>query len=300
MAYEWHLDTDVLLWGSNVAAVLGGAELASGRAYAQHVDAEGGQSRVDAVQSATQRDNGEGVPYQVQYAFRRGKQKVWVEDTGRWFGGPDGKPLRALGTVRIIDARHEREQALLRLARFDPLTGEMNRLHLTEVLGAKLDDALRFRHSLGFLLVAIDHLGHLNEACGFDVGEDVITQVAKRIRARLRKKDFLGRFSGNKFGVILTTCTTDELSVAAERLLVGVRDETIATAAGPVAVTVTIGGVNAPRHARMVPEILSRAQDTLPPRAPSGTVLSPPIGPMRSATPCVAKACAQPTRSSRR
>ncbi len=139
----------------------------------------------------------------------------------------------------------------------------MSRLHLTEVLGAKLDDALRFRHSLGFLLVAIDHLGRLNEAYGFDVGEDVIAQVAKRIRARLRKKDFLGRFSGNKFGVILTTCTTDELSVTAERLLAGVRDETIATAAGPVAVTVTIGGVNAPRHARTVPEILSRAQDAL-------------------------------------
>ena len=43
----------------------------------------------------------------------------------------------------------------------------------------------------------------------------------------MRGKDHLGRFSGNKFGVILTTCTPDELSVAAERLLAGVRDETV-------------------------------------------------------------------------
>ena len=144
-----------------------------------------------------------------------------------------------------------------------PLTGEMNRVHLTEVLGAKLDEAVRFRHSLGFLLVAIDHLAHLNESYGFDVAEDVIAQVAKRIRARLRGKDYLGRFSGNKFGVILTNCAADEVTVAADRLLAGVRDETIPTAAGPVAVTVTIGGVTAPRHARTVPEILSRAQDAL-------------------------------------
>jgi len=165
--------------------------------------------------------------------------------------------------VRAITARHEREQALIQLAKFDALTGEMNRVHLTEVLGAKLDEAVRFRHSLGFLLVAIDHLANLNESYGFDVAEDVIAQVAKRIRARLRGKDYLGRFSGNKFGIILTNCTADEVTVAADRLLAGVRDETIPTAAGPVAVTVTIGGVTAPRHARTVPEILSRAQDAL-------------------------------------
>src|SRR6185437_15412390 len=107
------------------------------------------------------------------------------------------------------------------------------------------------------------HLGNLNEAYGFEAAEDVIAQVAKRIRARLRGKDCLGRFSGNKFGVILTSCTTEELTVAADRLLAGVRDETIQTAAGAVAVTVTIGGLTVPRYARTVPEILSRAQDAL-------------------------------------
>ncbi len=160
---------------------------------------------------------------------------------------------------------------------------------------------MRFRSSCGFLLVAIDHLANLNEAYGFDVAEEVIAQVAKRIRARLRGKDYLGRFSGNKFGVILTSCTADELAVAADRLLAGVRDETIATAAGPVAVTVTIGGVTAPRHARTVPEILSRAQDALhAARAKSATARSPPIGRTSSATRCAAKACARPTRSSPR
>ena len=264
VAYEWRLDTDALVWSGNAASVLGVADIASGRSFAQKVDAEDSQSRLDAITQSGQSDAGEGVPYQVQYVFRRGSgKKIWLEDTGRWFAGSDGKPLRALGTVRAITARHEREHQLTQLAKFDALTGEMNRVHLTEVLGAKLDEAVRFRHSLGFLLVAIDHLANLNESYGFDVAEDVIAQVAKRIRARLRGKDYLGRFSGNKFGIILTNCTADEVTVAADRLLAGVRDETIPTAAGPVAVTVTIGGVTAPRHARTVPEILSRAQDAL-------------------------------------
>jgi len=265
--YEWRLDTDVLSWSDNAASVLGVADaagIASGRAFAQRVEAQDGHSRLDAVTRSGQKDSGGGVAYQVQYGFRHSSgETVWLEDTGRWFAGSDGMPVRAIGVVRAITERHAREQALTQLAKFDALTGEMNRVHLTEVLGAQLEEALRFRGSLGFLLVSIDHLAHLNEAYGYDEAEEVIAQVAKRIRARLRGKDFLGRFSGNKFGVILTTCTAEELEIAAERLLAGVRDETVATAAGPVAVTVTIGGLTAPRHARSVPEVFSRALDAM-------------------------------------
>ncbi len=267
-AYEWRLDTDVLTWSGNVAAVLGITDIASvacGRSFAQMIKVEGGQSRYDAIVHAAQGDTGGGIAYQMHYAFRRdpAAEPVWLEDTGRWFAAPDGKPLRAHGVVRDISARHERDRQLIQLAHYDPLTGEMNRACLTEVLGATLDEAVRFRSSCGFLLAAIDNLGQLNESYGFDVAEQVIANLAKRIRARLRGKDHLGRFSGNKFGVILTSCTPDELQLAADRLLASVREEPVLTDAGPVAVTMSIGGVTAPRHARTVPEILIRAQDAL-------------------------------------
>ena len=265
VAYEWQLDTDALVWAGNAGDVLGidSTDIASGHTFARHVDAAGGLSRAEAIQQATRRDAGKGVPYQVQYALKRGDEKIWIEDTGRWFAGPDGKPLYANGIIRTINERHERERWLEQRAKFDPLTGELNRIYLTESLGTALDEAVRFRGSCGFMLVAIDHLGHLNDAYGFDVADEVIAQVGKRIRARLRGKDSLGRYSGNKFGVVLATCTPDELSIAAERLLAGVRDEPFYTAAGPMAVTITIGGVTAPRHARTVAEALARSQDAL-------------------------------------
>ncbi len=266
-AYEWRLDTDAMIWSDNAAAVFGINDLEridSGRGYAMRTDAAEGQARRDAVFHSGKSDTGEGVPYQVQYAFKRVPgEKMWVEDTGRWFAGPDGKPARAHGVVRAIDQRHERERELIMLANHDPLTGELNRAQLIEVLGATLEDALRFRTSCAFLLVSIDHLGRLNEAYGFDVAEQVIALVARRLRARLRSKDHLGRFSGNKFGVILTSCNADELIVTADRLLASVRDEPLTTAAGSVAATVTIGGVVAPRHARSVPEAFTRALDAL-------------------------------------
>jgi diguanylate cyclase (GGDEF)-like protein len=264
-AYEWRLDSDTLSWSPHVAALLGvdPAAIGSGRAFAAHVEAEIGQSRAEAVAQSTQHDTGAGVPYQLRYRVKAGDNSAWIEDTGRWFGGADGKPLRAHGLVRRVDARLERERELERLARFDPLTGELNRTALTEVLTGTLEQAMKYRGSCGFLLASIDHLGTLNESYGVDIVEGAIAQVAKRLRERLRGKDHLGRFSGNKFGIVLTSCTPDELSVAAERLLAGVRDEPLTTGAGPIAVTITIGGVTAPRHARSVTEIFTRAMDAL-------------------------------------
>jgi diguanylate cyclase (GGDEF)-like protein len=267
--YDWRIASDELLWGANVSDVLLIRDLnaiTTGRAFAQFLQAENAQARFDVVMNSQQHDDGRGVPYQIQYCVRpdaASETRLWVEDTGRWFAGPDGRPARAHGVVRVINERYELEQRLTFLAHCDGLTGEMNRHHLTEILEDTLDEAMRFRSSCGFLLVAIDNLARINESFGFDVADEVIRAVAKRIRSRMRGKDTLGRYSGNKFGIVLRDCTPDDMTVAAERFLTGVRDEMVQTAAGSVSVTVTIGGVTAPRHARSLQEILARAQETL-------------------------------------
>jgi diguanylate cyclase (GGDEF)-like protein len=266
--YTWRIDSDALAWGPNVRSVLPAldpAALSRGESYAQLIDPQGGPTRSDAVMRSGLRDTGAGVPYLMQYALRPSAagELIWIEDSGRWFAGPDGKPSHAYGVVRVINERHEREQKLTKLSRYDSLTGEMNRDRLSEVLDATIEEALKLRSSCGFLLAAIDDLGRINEAYGFDVADEVIAAVAKRMHSQLRGKDHLGRVSGNKFGVILNNCTQDDLLIAADRLLAGIRDEVMQTSAGPVAATVTIGGITAPRHARNVNEVLARAQDAL-------------------------------------
>jgi diguanylate cyclase (GGDEF)-like protein len=269
VAYEWRIDSDALAWGANVTDVLlirDRTSIASGRAYAQFLEAENAQARFDVVVKSDKRDEGSGVGYQIQYCIRpdpASDTRLWVEDNGRWFAGADGKPVRAHGLVRVINERYEHVRKLSYLARCDGLTGELNRHHLTQVLEDTIDEAIRFRSSCGFMLVGIDNLGRINESYGFDIADQVIGAVAKRIRGRMRGKDTLGRVAGNKFGLVLRDCTPDDMAIAAERQLAGVRDEMVPTSAGPIAVTVTIGGVNAPRHARSVTEVLSRAQETL-------------------------------------
>jgi diguanylate cyclase (GGDEF)-like protein len=151
----------------------------------------------------------------------------------------------------------------VKLSQNDPLTGELNRTHLIASLAEVIEEAVRFRTNCAFLLIGIDHLARINDAFGFDVADAVISEVAGRIRARLRGGDVLGRFSGNKFGLVLKNCTVDDMNVAAERFLAAIRDEVVPTKSGPVSVTASIGAVAVPRYARSADEAINRAHESL-------------------------------------
>ncbi|UFX45050.1 bifunctional diguanylate cyclase/phosphodiesterase [Bradyrhizobium sp. 41S5] len=265
--FAWDLASDAIAWSDNVATVfpdIPGAALASGGELAKLLEPMR-SVRSDALgQTGTVR-GGEGVPYRIEYGVRAvtSAPVIWIEETGCWFAGADGRPARVQGVVRINNERHARDEQLLKLSRHDPLTNELNRTHLIASLAETIEECARFRTSCAFMLIGIDHLARVNDAFGFDVADAVIAEVAKRIRARLRSGDMLGRFSGNKFGLILRNCTVDDTNVAAERFLAAVRDEVVPTRSGPVSVTVSIGAVTIPRHAKSAEEAVNRAQETL-------------------------------------
>jgi len=265
--FAWDIASDVIVWGEQVGAVFPGIpaeRLATGAEFAKLI--EPAQSLRTAALAQTSAVHGaDGTPYRVEYGVRMSASDpvVWVEETGRWFAGPDGRPTRAIGSVRINNERHARDEELSKLARLDPLTGELNRAHLVAALAETIEETTRFRSTAAFMLVGIDHLARVNDAFGFDVADAVILDIAKRIRARLRGGDVLGRFSGNKFGLILKNCTTDDMNIAAERFLAGIRDEVVPTKSGPVSVTASIGAVSLPRYARNTDEAVNRAHETL-------------------------------------
>ncbi len=221
--------------------------------------------RSDALGHSPAAHGGDGAPYRIEYGVRTSTSEpvLWIEETGCWFAGADGRPARAQGIVRINNEHHARDEQLVRLSRQDPLTGELNRTHLIAALAEAIEETLRFRTTCAFMLIGIDHLARINDAFGFDVADAVISEVAGRIRSRLRGGDVLGRFSGNKFGLILKNCTVDDMNVAAERFLACIRNEVVPTKSGPVSVTASIGAVSLPRYARSTDEAINRAHETL-------------------------------------
>ena len=266
-AFVWDIAADSIAWSDNAAAVftdVPAQALASGTEFAKLIEPTR-SIRSDALGQSAPPRSGEGVAYRIEYGVRTSMSApvIWIEETGCWFAGPDGRPARAQGIVRVDNERHARDEQLVKLSRNDPLTGELNRTHLIASLAEAIEETARSRASCAFMLIGIDHLARVNDAFGFDVADAVIAEVSKRIRARLRGGDVLGRFSGNKFGLILRNCTVDDTNVAAERFLAGIRDEVVPTVSGPVSVTASIGAITVPRYARTADEAVNRAQETL-------------------------------------
>ncbi len=263
----WDVASDTIRWSGNVACLfedLPPDAVASGSEFSKFI--EPAQAiRANAVRNSSEIDRGEGVRYQIEYGVRaRASAPVlWIEETGRWFAGRDGKPARAQGIVRVDNERHARDEQLLKISRHDALTGELNRTQLMAALAEATEEAMRFRSSFAFMLVGIDHIAHINEAFGFDVADEVVVEMAKRIRARLRSADVLARFSGDKFAIILKNCTADEMTIASERFLTAVRNDVVPTKSGPVSLTVSIGTISVPRHARNAEEATARAREAL-------------------------------------
>jgi len=262
-AFVWDVVTDRIVWDDHAGPVFPGipAEaLMSGAALAKLIE-----PTQTIRNTAVAGSGGAGGFYQIEYAVRISASAPlqWIEETGCCFAGPDGKPSRVEGLVRINNERHARDEQLLRLAQHDPVTGELNRTNLLASLAEAIEEAGRFRTSFAFMLIGIDHLARVNDSFGFDVADEVIRDIALRIRARLRGGDVLGRFSGNKFGLILKNCSVEAMNVAADRFLLGIREEVVPTKSGPVSATASIGAVNVPRYARTVDEVINRAHEAL-------------------------------------
>jgi len=144
VVYDWDLRSDQIHWGPNVTVVLGIANLAAistGRAFAECLSHESESSRYEAIARSSDTDGGKGAPFQICYGLIPPETRdatIWIEDTGRWFAGSDGRPARAHGLVRVITERYKQERRLAFTSRFDTLTGVLNRASLLAQCGPGL------------------------------------------------------------------------------------------------------------------------------------------------------------------
>ena len=281
--YNWCLVSDELTWGPNAGDVLHLSEElwpVSGRAYAARLAGSSPTSRYDAIMNHAERDLGSGARYRCQYGMmlpakgRDGDVLTWIEDTGRWFAGADGRPAHAHGLIRIITERYEGERELSARSTFDMLTGALNRVNLVEQLARICRNAGKARGSFALLLAGIENLFVINRTYGYDIADEVIVGVAQRIRTEMRATDVIGRYAGNKFAIALESCDIEQMRVAADRFI-DVVAQPIMTSAGPIPVALRIGGVLGPRHGRTPQPLLQHAEEALDlARGPGGPRLA--------------------------
>src|SRR5205807_1802720 len=145
-----------------------------------------------------------------------------------------------------------REQA--RAAVTDAITGLPNHRAVMSRIDEEVSRCQRTEGSCAVLFVDLDHFKRVNDTWGHRAGDAILREVGSRLSSSVRQEDFVGRYGGEEFAIVLTGTDLLAAGQAAERLLVAVNvqpcfweAEDTATVV-PIAITASIGVAVYPLH----------------------------------------------------
>jgi two-component system, cell cycle response regulator len=138
---------------------------------------------------------------------------------------------------RLVEAR---ENMRFR-ATHDQLTALLNRGAILDLLGRELHRSARENKSTAILLGDVDHFKQVNDTLGHMVGDEVLAEIGRRLLAAVRSYDFVGRYGGEEFLVVLNSCDPAYGPSRGEDIRQTVSNRPIMTSQGPVKVTMSFG-----------------------------------------------------------
>jgi diguanylate cyclase (GGDEF)-like protein len=114
------------------------------------------------------------------------------------------------------------------------------------------------------MLGDIDHFKGVNDGYGHVVGDEVLREIARRLLASVRSYDFVGRYGGEEFLIVLNNCDSTQAVGRAEEVRNRIANHPVHTMRGPLPITMSLG-VLASRHwdLRLVEEILCATDSAL-------------------------------------
>lgn len=194
----------------------------------------------------------------------------WVHVSFRRTLDSRGKPSGCAGLISDISAKKMSEARIQYLATHDVLTGLPNRAAFNQHLEAGLERARRSAKPLALLFIDLDRFKQVNDTLGHAAGDDVLKEVAARLRAVLRRADVVARLAGDEFVVILEGLDSEDAAAAVTRKVHDALNRPYFEQAASPQPGASVGTALFPRHGEDA-ESLMRYADTAMYRAKART-----------------------------
>ncbi|MFM8973359.1 MAG: diguanylate cyclase domain-containing protein, partial [Actinomycetota bacterium] len=183
----------------------------------------------------------------------------WVESHAGPYRDGEGAAGGGVTSFRVVDDLVRAEEVLDRRARFDALTGLINRQEVFEQLEA---EGRRTGQEIAVLFCDLDRLKEINDSFGHAAGDEVLRVVAERARMAIRRDDIAGRIGGDEFLVVLHGVHgLDEARAKAEDVRRSV-SEPVALAGGCYSPSLSIG-VTLAQSGEDVAALIGRADEAM-------------------------------------
>ncbi len=206
-----------------------------------------------------------GVPVLVQGRIYGVVSFASVYPYKRDFDEGDREFLNLLGRwVGTAIERQQWEEEVRQLAYYDSLTGLPNRRLLLDRLELALAQARRQKRALAVMFLDLDNFKQVNDALGHDAGDQLLREVARRLKACVREGDTVARQGGDEFIIVLSEIGAPEDAVRVAEKIRDALVRPIAAGGDYRVTTVSIGIAIRPRHGRDgVPELMKKADEAM-------------------------------------
>lgn len=145
---------------------------------------------------------------------------------------------------RIIELQNElitAREFLKRQAIYDSLTGLLNRGEILRILKNELAKADREESTVALIMADLDSFKKINDNYGHMAGDAVLRLTSERMLSLMRSYDYVGRYGGEEFMIILPGCDLQSAGAIAERLRQSIGEEGMNTPEGMISVTISLG-----------------------------------------------------------
>jgi two-component system, cell cycle response regulator len=161
---------------------------------------------------------------------------------------------------RLVEAREEMRFR----ATHDELTALWNRGVIMDLLGRELARSRREHVCTAILMCDVDHFKSVNDTYGHLAGDDVLKETAKRLLASVRSYDFVGRYGGEEFLVVLNNCNPPFALARAEEIRKAIAHTPVSSASASIPVSMSVGLLLSQDWGRLpVEELLQEADGAL-------------------------------------
>ncbi|AWB88489.1 putative bifunctional diguanylate cyclase/phosphodiesterase [Salinibacterium hongtaonis] len=149
-----------------------------------------------------------------------------------------------VATVRDITEKRRAHERLAYLALHDPLTGLANRAHLMETAPGVLSAMRTNAQHVGVLMLDLDHFKQVNDSLGHAAGDQLLIEIAQRIKTMVRGIDLVVRMGGDEFLVLMPRTSPEHIEEVGRQLVAVLSDPIeLDEAPHPVTVGVSVGAV---------------------------------------------------------
>jgi diguanylate cyclase (GGDEF)-like protein/PAS domain S-box-containing protein len=209
--------------------------------------------------------DGKAEEYRVEFRQRKKDGEwIWILSVGAIVEyDTNGLPLRMLGTHLDINEKKKAEALIWQQANIDTLTGLPNRRMFNNQLEHDLQISKRTGLPLAVLFIDLDHFKTINDTLGHAIGDALLIEAARRLKACVRESDTVSRLGGDEFTISLPELHgTEHVETIAENIIEKMA-EPFMLDSEDVFLSASIGITIFPGEAETVPDLIRHADQAM-------------------------------------